>query len=247
MANDSRIAGKIKAQITRFANRISRGLKRPKRKFIAQMLFGIQASKDVKLSNISRSLKEDIALIKTETRLSRQIGEEDLTEDINHQLIEEGRWRIREDTVLALDLSDINKPYAKAMEHLAGVWDGSSGEKGRGYWLADVVGADVDGEDVVPLYGELYSQEAEDFKSENNQLFKAINAVVKGIGTKGIWVIDRGGDRIIIFAELLRQGLRFVVRLTEKRDLVLKDGQKQNVAKIAYRCPTETEIDVEIE
>ena len=102
MADDSKIAGKIKAQITRFSNRISRGLKRPKRKFIAQMLFGIQASKDVKLSNISRSLKEDIALIKTENRLSQQIGKEDLTEDINDKLIEEGRWRIKEDTVLAL-------------------------------------------------------------------------------------------------------------------------------------------------
>ena len=86
MANDSKIASKIKAQISRFFNRISRGLKRPKRKFIAQMLFGIQASKDVKLSNISRSLKEDIALIKTENRLSRQIGKGDLSEDINHKL-----------------------------------------------------------------------------------------------------------------------------------------------------------------
>ncbi len=71
MANDSKIAGKIKAQITRFANRLGRGWKKPKRKFIAQMIFGIQASKDVKLSEISRSLKEDIALIKTENRLSR--------------------------------------------------------------------------------------------------------------------------------------------------------------------------------
>jgi hypothetical protein len=247
MVNDSKIAGKIKAQITRFANRMSYGWKRPKRKFITQMLFGIQASKDVKLSNIARSLKEDIALIKTETRLSRQIGEEDLTEQINDKLIEEGRHRIKEDTVLALDLGDINKPYAKAMEHIAGVWDGSSGERGKGYWLADVVGADLDGEDVVPLYGELYSQEAEDFKSENNQLFKAIDAVVKGVGTRGIWVIDRGGDRMIVFGGLLNRGLKFVVRLTGKRDLVLKDGARENVAKIASRCPTEQEMEVEIE
>jgi hypothetical protein len=138
MANDSKIASKIKAQITRFANRISRGLKKPKRKFIAQMLFGIQASKDIKLSEISRSLKEDIALIKTENRLSRQLGEEGLTEDINDKIVEEGRWRIKEDTVLALDLSDITKSYAKAMENLAEVRDGSTGELGVGYWLMEI-------------------------------------------------------------------------------------------------------------
>jgi hypothetical protein len=39
-----------------------------------QMLYGIQASTDVKLSNIARSLNEEIALVKTESRLSRNIG-----------------------------------------------------------------------------------------------------------------------------------------------------------------------------
>lgn len=247
MADDSKIAGKIKAQITRFSNRISRGLKRPKKKFIAQMLFGIQASKDVKLSNISRSLKEDIALIKTENRLSQQIGKEDLTEDINDKLIEEGRWRIKEDTVLALDLSDITKDYAKAMENLAEVRDGSTGELGVGYWLSSVVGAEVEGEEIVPLYGELYSQESEDFKSENHQIFKAMEAVSKGVGTKGIWVIDRGGDRKIVFTRFFNQGLKFVVRLVGSRDLVVKDGSKQNAAKIAYRCPISLETTIELE
>ena len=38
------------------------------------MLFGIQASQDVKLSNIARSLQEDIPLLKTEDRLSRRVA-----------------------------------------------------------------------------------------------------------------------------------------------------------------------------
>jgi hypothetical protein len=42
------------------------------------MLFGIQASQDVKLSNIARSLQEDISLIKTEDRLSRNLHAEEL-------------------------------------------------------------------------------------------------------------------------------------------------------------------------
>ena len=67
MEHNSKIAGKIKAQITRFAHKISGGYKKPVRKWMIQMLYGVQASKDVKLSNIARSLNEEIPLIKTET------------------------------------------------------------------------------------------------------------------------------------------------------------------------------------
>jgi len=85
----------------------------PKRKFIHQMIYGIQASKDVKLSSIARTLDEDIPLIKTETRLSRQINSRDLISTIGKHLIEEGKPFIKEDTVLALDLSDISKKYSE--------------------------------------------------------------------------------------------------------------------------------------
>jgi hypothetical protein len=74
MEPHSKIAGKIKSQITRFLHKISGGFKKPTRKLIVQMLYGIQASKDVKLSKIARSLNEEIALIETENRLSRNLG-----------------------------------------------------------------------------------------------------------------------------------------------------------------------------
>jgi len=62
------------SQITHFARRISSDFKKPTKKYVVEMLYGIQASKDVKLSNIARSLNQEIALIKTETRLSRHGG-----------------------------------------------------------------------------------------------------------------------------------------------------------------------------
>jgi len=114
---NSKIAGKIKGQISRFAHKISGGYKKPARKWMIQMLYGIQASKDVKLSNIARSLNEEIPLIKTENRLSRNLGRMDLTERINRNLIAEGGKRIKEETVIALDLSDLDKRYAQKMEY----------------------------------------------------------------------------------------------------------------------------------
>jgi len=89
MATQSKTAGKIKMQITRFSNRLSSGLNKPKKKFLHQMVYGIQASKDIKLTNIGRSLGEEIPLKKTENRLSRQINDGDLTEFLNKKLVQE--------------------------------------------------------------------------------------------------------------------------------------------------------------
>jgi hypothetical protein len=246
--HNSKIAGKIKGQITRFAHKISGGYKKPLRKWMVQMLYGIQASKDVKLSNIARSLNEEIPLIKTETRLSRNLGRMDLTESINGRLIAEGGKRIQQETVIALDLSDLDKPYAEKMEYLALVRDGSTGErKSKGYWLVDVLGADVEGEDLIPLYGELYSQEANSFRSENRQVLDAVDRVMEGIGQKGIWAIDRGGDRSRLFKGFLERRLKFVVRLVGDRDLIQKDGRKKNSLKIAWgcHCPHQRELKIE--
>jgi len=60
MAPQSKTAGKIKTQITRFSNRLSFGLNKPKRKFLHQMVYGIQESCDIKLTNIGQSLGEEI-------------------------------------------------------------------------------------------------------------------------------------------------------------------------------------------
>jgi len=247
MEHDSKIAGRIKLQITLFSHKISIGFKKPLRKFMVQMLYGIQASKDVKLSNIARSLNEEVALVKTENRLSGNIGGRDFTEEVNRRIIVQGAKRITEDTVIALDISDIDKPYARKMEYLALVRDGSTGEtKSEGYWLMDVLGADVEGEELIPLYGELYSQEAKDFRSENRQILNAMDRVTEGTGRKGIWAMDRGGDRSILLKELLRKELRFVVRLVGERDFILRDGKKEKALKIAWgcHCPDQREVTI---
>lgn len=105
----------------------------------------------------------------------------------------------------------------------------------------------MDGEELIPLSGELYSQEAEGFRSENRQILDAMDRVVGGVGKKGIWAIDRGGDRSILLRGLLGRELRFVVRLVGERDLILRDGRKQRALRIAWRChcPEQREVTVQ--
>ena len=83
------------------------------------MLFGIQPSQGVQLSHIARSLQEDVELIETENRLSRNLPAVELEGHLRKRLAARGSRRVEANTVLGLDLSDERKEYARKMEFLA--------------------------------------------------------------------------------------------------------------------------------
>jgi len=245
MTESSRIVAVVKGQVSKFSGIISKGLPKAKQRLVREVIYGIQAGKDVKLSSISRSLNESTPLIKTEDRLSRNLDDQDFTEEINDQICRLGSRNVLDDMVVAIDPGDIRKRYASRMECLCKVHDGSENEIGDGYWLAKAVAADIEHRKVIPLYLEAYSQEAKDFKSENDQLFKVIDTVAAHLGDKGIYAIDRGGDRGKLYDKFLEKGKekRFVIRLAQKRDLLHK-GVKKNCQALASTlpCPYETVI-----
>lgn len=232
---DSKLRSRLKAQLTKFSSELCEGLSWPLEKFVGQMLFGIQASQDVKLSNIARSLKEEIPLIKTEDRLSRNLKAVELEAELTPQLVKMGSWRVVTNTVLCLDLSDIRKEYAKKMEYLAPVYDGSTGEVHDGYWLCDITAAEVNGSEIVPLYQKLYSAEAEEFTSENAEILAGIDLVRAHTEGRGIWVVDRGGDRKKLLEPLLDRRARFVIRSTGKRVVIDRKNVKRSVAELGVK------------
>jgi hypothetical protein len=247
MADDSKLGSKIKQQISRFAGQLATGLNKTGRRFVAEMLYGIQAAKDVKVSNVARSLNESILLIKTENRLCRNLAGADLTRHINRYLCWAGAGAVRKDTVLAVDLGDVRKEYARKMEYLARVRDGSTGELCAGYTLCEVLAAHPDEDRIVPLYGELYSSAADDFQSENVRLLAAMETVALATGGRGIFAVDRGGDRRKILTPLLDNDWRFVIRQDGDRHVYLRSGIKCSVERAAQWCRTDIEREVEVE
>jgi hypothetical protein len=233
---DSKLRSRLKAQLTKFCSELCGEVSRPLEKFVSQMLFGIQASQDVKLSNIARSLKEEIALIKTEDRLSRNLKAAELESKLAPQLVSMASRRVETNTVLCLDLSDIRKEYARRMEYLTTVHDGSSGELHAGYWLCAITGAQIQGSEILPLYQKLYSTEAQDFLGENEEVLAAIDLVRASTGSRGIWTVDRGGDRKRLLEPLLDRQQRFVIRSTGKRTVIGKYHLERSVAAFGARC-----------
>ena len=99
-----------------------------KKRLIGEMIYGIQAAKDIKLSSITRSLNEPIALIKTEDRLSRNLDDRDFTDQINKEICRLASKKVLDDMVIAIDPGDIRKKHASKMECLCKIHDGSEHE-----------------------------------------------------------------------------------------------------------------------
>lgn len=228
-ANSLTIA-RLKAQINKFSGILSHDLPKTKKRLFREVLYGIQASKDVKLSNISRALQENIALIKTENRLSRNLDDEDYSDHINAELLRLGNRHITNDMIIAIDPGDINKPYAKAMEHLCNVYDGDKKEPSRGYHLCQVTAANLEHNKIVPLHCELYSTAEGLVKNNTEKITSIITKVQAQIGTKGIWAIDREGDNQTIIKHFLDNQLTFVTRLKSTRYLHFGGNQNRQVA-----------------
>lgn len=238
--NYSKLASKLRTKIDDFSGYVSKNLDKTVRRFVNEAIYGIMSSQSVMLTEIGRSLETTVPLKKIEERFCRQLKKEGLWENIHRQVLSDAAPRIKDDTLLILDLSDLYKKYAEKMEYLTKVRDGSEGgEIVNGYWTTQVIGVRLGENEVLPLYHELYSQDAPDFKSENLQIIKAIDMVAEHCHNRGIWVIDRGGDRGVLFDHLLEGNdkKRFVVRLVGNRNLV--HGNKEVLAlKLAHNCKT---------
>jgi hypothetical protein len=227
----ARTAQKLREQMVRFSGELSAGLPKVVRRFVAEMIFGIQARGSVRLTEVGRALGERISPKKTEERLCRQLGRRRLEREIQRRLVAHAAARIEDDTLLVLDLSDVTKKYAEAR-----VRDGSEKELGWGYWTLNIVGTTTSGTKIVPLFGRLFSQTVPGHRSENVEIREAIGEVSKGVRKRGIWVMDRGGDRGYLYNYLLANELRFLIRVRGDRGLRTAQGIEPAV-DLARGCP----------
>ena len=234
--NSIRVAGRLREQLERFSGIFSPRFTKPQRRFFTQMIYGIEASQDVMLSAIGRALGEEITLKKTEERLSHHLGKPGMAEAIHEQILEHAAPRIGRDTLIVLDPTDIRKSHAKRMPYLATVRDGSTGELGPGYWACVAVACEPQSRRMIPLHQRLWSAEAPGFESENVQLLQIVDLIRGSTQGRGIYVMDRGGDRMKLLGPLLERGLRFVIRLVGDRHLEFR-GRPRPAQEIAADCP----------
>jgi hypothetical protein len=232
----AKIASKLREQIVRFSGGLSAGLPKVSRRLVTEMVYGIQARQSVRLTEVARALGEKISLKKTHERLCWQLRKVWLGIKLTDALLRMGAERIGELSLLVLDISDLSKKYAEKMEYMGKVRDGSEGVLANGYWTLNVVGTEVGETGIIPLYSSLYSQQAPEFRSENRQMERAMDRVSVHTQKRGVWVLDRGGDRRELLDFLLNRELRFIIRARSERELI-SDGEKIPILDLALSCP----------
>lgn len=94
----------------------------------------------------------------------------------------------------------------------------------------------MNGSEIVPLYQKLYSAEAQEFSSENAEVLAGVDLVRAHTHGRGIWAVDRGGDRKKLLEPLLDRRERFVIRSTGKRLVVDRKNMKRSVTELGARC-----------
>ena len=234
--NFSHLANKLRSKITRFSGILTQDLDKTARRFVKEAVYGIMASQSVMLTEIGRQLESRVSLKKIEERFSRQLIKPGIWASIHQRILSQASNRVKDSTLLILDLSDIKKKYAEKMEYLAGVHDGSEqGEIVNGYWTNQVIASEVGSTEITPLYYSLYSQASPDFSSENEQILQAIDQVGTAVQNRGIWVIDRGGDREALYGPLLKNNRDFIIRLVGSRDLI-HQGHQGRALWLAVAC-----------
>lgn len=232
---DSEVGRRLREQIGKFSGIFLPRFSKPQGCFVEQMLYGMQAAQDVKLSNIGRALGEAIALKKTEERLSHHLAVPGMGQAINEAVVAQAADRVKEDSLIVIDPTDIRKMYARRMPYLATVRDGSTGELVPGYWSCVAVACEPEERRVTPLHLRLWSAAAPDFVSENHQVLEVIDTVRGATGGRGIYVIDRGGDRMEFFGPFLERKMRFIVRLVGDRHLLFR-GAHREARALARGC-----------
>ena len=224
----------MKREILNFSEKIAKKLSKSEKKFIQDIEYGIAASGSCLISDISRSLNEDIKLKNTIERLCDNLNSFDDTETLYNNYIEKIGDIYGKEPVVLFDDSDISKVYGKKFEDLDDVIDASSQDKKvtKGYHVCEATILTEKENQLISVYSQIYSCKSKDFKSMNDYTFKSIEAAKKVLNRKFIGVFDRGYDdnKIIDYMD----DNYFVIRMNDRRVFLFK-GKKKNVYEEAKK------------
>ena len=224
----------MKREILNFSDKISKGLNKKETKFIKDMEYGIASSGSTLISDISRSLKEDIKLKNTIERLCDNLNTFDHYDELYNNYVETIGDIYGDEPVALFDDSDISKIYGKKFEDLDDVIDASSQDKKKtkGYHVCEAVALTDNEAQPISLYSQIYSCKSKEFKSMNDYTLKSIDAVSNALKRKYTGIFDRGFDdnKIIDYMD----DNYFIIRMKDSRTFLFK-GKKKNAYQEALK------------
>jgi hypothetical protein len=203
------------------SQKIGKNLSVPDKKFLRDGLIGlIRCGKPI-VCQMARQLpnQRTTFLSRLDRLEAHLVKDSKFDSNIKAELPEFWLPFIQDDTPIILDLSDIAKPFAKKMDYLATVHDGSTGELVNGYWLIELY-ASLSRKNPVPLLLEPFSHEEPYSPGQNPLVLAAVHKIFELTDNRGVLVVDRGFDGWVMFEDWLDNKYHFVARLVGNRHLL---------------------------
>ncbi len=234
MKKYSKEAWIAKAGLLKFCRKISKGLSRPAQKLVANVVYGIAAGNSCLLTEIARTLEEDITLKKTVDRLSRGLQQFHGRETLQENYLKDVAQHIDKTTLFLIDNSDIAKPSSVAMEALHPVHDGSTGGVVPGYMTLEIAALAHKTKTPLPLYERVYSAAEAGFVSHDDEVLKGLRFLSEQFGHGGVRILDRGYDANVYIRYFVKEKEAFIVRVRKNR-IVKHKGRSINISALAAR------------
>ncbi len=220
----------IRGRLYAFGRRVASPFTDTRRqRFVADMVSGLVIGGHVHLSKVARAISPgDADIHGVEKRLSTHLGSD--AWDMSPVADELLRWSaamVTDDTLLVADLTDLAKPYARVLEGLGRVHDGSDSEQRivTGYMAFEAY-VRIGKWQLFPLQLEPLRTYAGAATSENAEISALILQVQQATGGRGTWVLDRGFDRDELMLPWLRRKLSFIIRQRGDRHVQRADGRR---------------------
>ena len=235
MNNCTMNAYEMKRDLLKFSKKISEGVNQPTTKFVMDMQFGLAKSGSCLISEIARSLNEDIKLNYTIERLCDNLSNmyDDESNIIWSNYLKEVKRNVDlGNPIVLFDDSDINKEYSRKLEDLDRVIDASSQDKRivNGYHVCEATILTKNEKQPISIYSQIYSCKSKDFESKNKYTMESIKAAERLVGDEFTGIFDRGYDDNKIIDYMSKH--KFVIRLDDQRVLLFK-GKRHSVEEIA--------------
>lgn len=203
---------------------------------LGQTVHGILGGQSLCCAQIARSAPGLAASDSSEQRIRDMVdgrstkNSPDLDEQhIVQRLVARGVEMLSGDDEIwvAMDTSDLRKPYATKMPDLMGVLDLNKNVV-PGYRLMTALGLGHRARGV--LYHHLFSSTATDFRSEPQEAFDAVDAVsgaLQPLSAVVTFLVDRGFDNIALWHRVWDKGHHLVARIRDLGRIVFRPTPNQ--------------------
>jgi hypothetical protein len=236
MIRHDHLISKVKTLLQEYLQPMMASADKPRKKFLRQTVGAVLLSGSLVVSEFGRWIHDDCSdLFYRIKRLLNHLVSPAAQMDLIVQAYRQSMAaQISSDTPIIMDMTDLAKPRARKMKYLALVRDGSEDKIVPGYWCLEVY-AYLKEKNIIPLALDVFSIDDPAVGSENLRIERTLQALDNTLSHKGIWIADRGFDRLEVLQILFSLKARFVIRQRGDRHVIVGKGVRISVYDLAER------------